>query len=450
MGDKTNRTSRSGDRYRQRLWTKLLVAFLVPTALLIGGIGWLAYRAVRVALDDQLGETLVAMARMTATQVSQGWTVALQPGDEGSRTYHNIKKKLAQLQMAAGVTSIYVFDRQRHALADSGSRFAIGEELGTLSADRAELESVFAGAERASVLFVGNDGRFYKSGFAPVRVGTDIVAAVGVDGSAEFFGPLLLLGQTLGLMGIVALALLVLVSLLVSRRITRPLGRLARAASAIGGGELERAVPVETRDEIGVLAHTLNEMRQSLRERDQRLQLMLSGIAHEVRNPLAGMALFVGLLREELADRPAALAQLARIGTELDCLNAMVIDFLDFARNRPIEWSSLDPRQELARLQELCHAELGTAQITLDVDIPPDVVSVRWDREKMHRALLNLVRNAIQASATQARIVLSRIRALAFQPTSRHWSSSPFSPPVKKAAVLGWRWCARLSRLMGD
>jgi signal transduction histidine kinase len=407
MADRFDRSTTSTDGYRRRLWTKLLVAFLVPTAVVIGAIGWLAYRAVRGALDDQLGETLVAIARITATQLGQSWTVALQPGDEGSRTYNNIKKKLEQFQTAAAVKSIYVFDRQKRALADSNSRFAIGEQLAALSADSAELESVFAGAETASVLFLGNDGRLYKTGFAPVRVGEEVVAAVGVDGSAAFFGPLLTLGQTLGLMSLGALVLVVLVSLLVSRRITRPLGRLARAAQAIGGGELERKIPVETEDEIGVLAHTLNEMRQSIRERDRQSQLMLSGIAHEVRNPLGGMALFVGLLREELADRPAALSKLARIGAELDCLNTMVNDFLDFARKRPIEWSILDPRQELARLHDLCHAELEAAQVTLDIDIPETVVNVRWDREKMHRALLNLVRNAMQASPAQARIVLS-------------------------------------------
>src|SRR6185436_6742766 len=96
-----------------------------------------------------------------------------------------------------------------------------------------------------------------------------------------------------------------------ARQVTRPLARLATAAERIGRGELATGVPVETRDEVGWLAARLDDMRAALRARDERLQLMLAGIAHEVRNPLGGLELYAGLLREGLAHEPERLAELS-------------------------------------------------------------------------------------------------------------------------------------------
>ena len=389
-------TSPSG--FRSRLWIKLLLAYLVPVALILTGIGYLAYRAARVTMENQLGDALISVARTAVDLAGKPRALHLAPGDEQTRTYANLKEKLQNLQAAARVESIYLFDKNGRALVDSQGMFAIGESIMKLAADSAELREVFGGADRSSVLFADDRGRLYKTGFAPVRLEGQVAAAVGVDGSARFFGPLSSLGRILLLVGVVALVLVVAVTLFVSRLITRPLDRLAQSARRIGRGELDREIEVETSDEIGVLAHTLNETRKSIHERDRHLQMMLSGIAHEVRNPLGGMALFAGLLKEELGDHPTGLKHLEKISTELDYLSRVVNDFLDFARERPLELEEMDPRTEFEQVEHLSASELQKAQVGLKSEVVPEVQQVQWDRERMRRALLNLVRNAIQAS----------------------------------------------------
>jgi signal transduction histidine kinase len=390
--------SASPSGFRGRLWIKLLLAYLVPVALILTGIGYLAYRAASVAMENQLGDTLISVARTAANLAGQPRTLNLVAGDEESRVYTTQKEKLQNLRKAAEVELIYVFDRSGRALVDSEGAFAIGEPIMKLASDTNELKEVFGGEVRSSVLFSDEQGRLYKTGFAPVSLEGRVPAAVGVDGSARFFGPLASLGRILLLVGVVALLLVVAVTLFVSRLITRPLDRLAQSARRIGRGELEREIEVETSDEIGVLAHTLNETRKSISERDRQLQMMLSGIAHEVRNPLGGMALFAGLLKEELGDHPTGLKHLEKISTELDYLSRVVNDFLDFARERPLELEEMDPRAEFEQVESLSASELQQAQVRLKTEVAPEVQQVQWDRERMRRALLNLVRNAIQAS----------------------------------------------------
>jgi signal transduction histidine kinase len=434
-----------------KLWRRLLAAFLASTVLILAGIGYLAYRAAAQAMEAQLGDSLIAVARVSAEQVGKPRALRLEPGDETSRTYNNLRERLEALRAATEVARIYLFDSAGRALVDSAGELRIGEEIVRLAADRAELHHVFAGQPRSSLLFTGRDGARYKSGFAPVRLegSPEVVAAVGVDGSARFFEPLADLGRVLGLVGGLALGLVGLISVLLARRITQPLQRLVEAARAIGRGELEGEIGVETRDEIGELAWTLNDMRRSILARDQQLQMMLAGIAHEVRNPLGGMALFVGLLREEVADRPEAQKQLERVATELGYLERVVRDFLEFARKRPPALDVVDAREELQAVATLMSAEVAQAGLSLDVAFEGDARGARWDRERVRGALLNLVRNAVQASSPGSRVTLGlraddgalalevRDQGVGIPPELRDKVFEPFFTTRQKGTGLG-------------
>ena len=90
------------------------------------------------------------------------------------------------------------------------------------------------------------------------------------------------------LAGIVAAIGVLALTAWIARRISGPITRLAQAAARLGRGDLDAPVPIETRDEIGLLAQTFDETRAALKARDERMQMMLAGIAHEVRNPLGG------------------------------------------------------------------------------------------------------------------------------------------------------------------
>ncbi|NMB75651.1 MAG: HAMP domain-containing histidine kinase [Myxococcales bacterium] len=392
--------------FRRRLWVRLLSAYLLPTAVIVAGIGFIAYRAARLSLEEQLGQELTAIARQAADLAARPWILELAPGDEGSRTFRNLQQKLKRLREVSGTSVIFLFDEKERALVDSESRVAIGQAVPWLAADRAELAAVFAGEPRASPLFWANDGLPYMTGFAPVRLDGQVRAAVGVEGSARFFAGLVELRRTLLLAAASALLLVALVTVLVSRRITGPLRRLSRAARAIGAGELHQEIVPETGDEIGLLAATLNDMRRSLEARDRQLQMMLSGIAHEVRNPLGGMELFAGLLREELADHPHAQSHLARITTELQYLARVVTDFLDFARKKPLTPEATDPRTLLEEVAALCRPAAEKAGVSLEIENRA-AGPVRWDAERIRRVILNLAQNAIQASSTGQRVVLS-------------------------------------------
>ena len=387
------------------LLPKLLVAYLLPTLGLLGAFGWLAYSEADRRLEASLGRRLIGVAQAAATQIRSEAITFLTRGDDQSRTARRMQHKLVQLQERTRVARVVVLDLKLQCKSDSHGKMRIGDRYYNAEADRHELGQVFAGKEASSVLFRGKDGQLYKTGYAPLYKGEAVVAAVGVEGSPEYFEALARLRNVLLLTGLAVAALTILIAVLVARRITRPLRDLAEEAHRIGHGDLETPIrTVAASDEVGLLAGTMNEMRQGLFERDQQMQLMLSGIAHEVRNPLGGIELFSGLLRDDLAGDPAKLEKLARIERELSYLKKVVEDFLDFARRRPLSKSSIDLRALARETVELLAGEAASHEVELLVS--GEAAPCSGDAEQLRRVLINLTKNAIQASERGGQVTL--------------------------------------------
>jgi signal transduction histidine kinase len=380
------------------LLLKLLVAFLAPSLLLFSIFGWLTYRITQQSLEESLGRRLIAVAQATASQVRPEAVRFLSVGDDANLTARRQRRKLQLLRQHTGVARILVLDRELRSRLDTDPAVLIGDRYYQAEADRLELKRVFATREPASsVLFAGEDGRWYMTGYAPLLDDRGVAAAVGVAGSAEFFSALARLRNTILITGAVVAALVMVICVLVSRRITRPLRALAAEAARIGAGKLEQPVEVHSADEVGVLAGTMNEMRQDLFERDQQLQMMLSGIAHEVRNPLGGIALFSGILRDELADDPEKLEHVERIEKELFSLKKVVGDFLDYARRAEPAMTRVGLRELAGEIVELVRKQAADREVELSLEGDAGI-RARGDPDQLRRVLLNLVRNAIQAT----------------------------------------------------
>lgn len=399
-----------------RIRDKLLLAYLLPAVLVLGAFGALAYAAMRRGLESELGNRLVSIAHAASAQVDGALVDGVRRAfeDEGdvevrrSRTYEYLRLRLATLRRSTGVRGLSVFEllppaasggaRVIRNLVEDTGQVAVGERSYAREADLVELGRVFdEGKGRASVLFRAKDGVLYKSGYAPVRLGSRVIAAVGVDGPASFFEVLDALRGNLAWAGGGLVLALGALAVFLAWRLTHPLRALSRAAEAIGAGDLSTPIRPDTRDEVGLLARTMEEMRLRIEAREGELQMMLAGIAHEVRNPLGGIELYAGLLREDVADEPKKLARVRKIERELAYLKNIVTDFLDYARKAALEPEPVAVAPWLDDLVALVTAEAEARAVSVVVQRHPDATTMFADGEKLRRALLNLIRNALQA-----------------------------------------------------
>ena len=154
---------------------KLLVAILVPALLTFAAFAGLGHIAAARALEAELGRRLASLAAVTAAQISEESVAILAEGDESSRTYRNLRRKLIEVREAAGLSRASTCSQPmaRHASTAPSYQSAVATTA-CRPPRRAELRRVFASesaqaAAVSSVLFRGRDGALYKSGFAPVR-----------------------------------------------------------------------------------------------------------------------------------------------------------------------------------------------------------------------------------------------------------------------------------------
>jgi signal transduction histidine kinase len=409
-------------RFRATILVKLLAALVVPVVALFALFAVVAYGISRDDLDAELGNRLEAIAASAATQIRDPkYLTELSEGDEREPLF---QQAVARLDAVAKNTDakLFLIDNQYATRGDSDGAIAIGTPNHRAKLDRSELEHVFQrGARARSVTFQGNEGRWYKTGYAPVRSsGPDktVLLAVGAQATASYFESLDKLRDRLLLWGAGLAAVSVIAAVLATLLITRNVRKLAVAAERIGAGDLRAPVTVRSHDELGVLGETMDRMRKQLAERDAKMQQMLAGIAHEVRNPLAGMTLFADILKDELPAPDERRSHVEKIQRELGYLERVVNDFLEYARRPRPELSTVPLHELLIEVAQMA----STPDLAVSVEGGgPDTVQA--DRAQLRRALLNLARNAVQAASSAGHSGDSAVKLSARTQGNEQWVS---------------------------
>jgi signal transduction histidine kinase len=396
---------------RLSLRSRLVALSLGASALVFAAALVLAQALTRRELEHELDARLVAVASAVAATLPADRLGMLSSGDEASRTYGHLQQRLLSMQVATHAERILVVDPQRHLLCTTAADGRVGELVPELERDRLELSGVLAGNAQASSVLFEKAKTLYKSGYAPVFDDAHhAIAIVAVDGSASFFESLHALRLELVALGLAGAVLLGLLFFGIGSAFTSPVFELVRVARAIGSGDLETPVFLGRNDELGTLAKSFERMRTALLARDRQLQMMLAGVAHEVRNPLGGMELYAGLLADDLRDRPEQLAQVTKIRRELDYLKTLVDDFLDYARNKPLQREPLQLNALLVEVSELAQPFLEPRHLSLRVKQPESAashpISFSGDAAALRRVLLNLLKNAAEASPEKGTIRL--------------------------------------------
>lgn len=208
-----------------------------------------------------------------------------------------------------------------------------------------------------------------------------------------------------------ALALSAFVGWWLSRRITRPVQQLTTAAEAVAEGRFDRAVQVHSRDEIGRLGQTFNDMTTRLQAARQMQVDFVADVSHELRTPLTSIKGTIETLREgAVNDLDVRDRFLETVETETDRLIRLVNDLLVLSRadsaalnlsRKPTDMGSLV--QALAdRSAEQAHAH----DLKIEVSIDPKAPLAWADADRIEQVLLNLMDNAIKYSRPQGTITL--------------------------------------------
>lgn len=207
--------------------------------------------------------------------------------------------------------------------------------------------------------------------------------------------------------GVAALTALTL-GVLLARTLTRPVRDLMEATRALASGQLDHQVVVRSRDELGQLAHSFNQMSADLGQALLARQQMTADLAHDLRTPLSILRGYTeGLQDGRITGTPRLYAtmhgevvHLQRLVDDLRILSLADSGALTLNRR------TVDPRALLERTALAYFVQAEQQGIALRLDAPESLPSIPVDTDRMAQVLNNLVANALRYT-TQGEIVLS-------------------------------------------
>ena len=213
--------------------------------------------------------------------------------------------------------------------------------------------------------------------------------------------------------GLLLVVVLVALSAIVGR-ITQPIGELSGAVGRVGGEDPDLEVAVATRDEVGELGRGFNAMIHRLRESQEEIDRMhqkeleradrlatigglASGIAHELRNPLAGISAAMDCIRPSLAEDDGQRELLDEVTRQIERMERLTRDLLSYSKPATPSLQSADLNEIVERSLFFLAVGKHGPNVKVEKDLDRDLPPVRVDPEQIQQVLLNVLLNAVQA-----------------------------------------------------
>src|SRR5450631_111918 len=218
--------------------------------------------------------------------------------------------------------------------------------------------------------------------------------------------------STAMLVGGAGILVAVLASLWFAARVTRPVVSLAEAARRVAAGDLGAKVEVESSDELGELAASFNRMTEDLvQQKDRTLQAervaawreLARRLAHELKNPLFPLQVTVENLMRAKQKSPEMFEEVFHEGTatllaEINNLKTIIGRFSEFSRMPQPQRQPTQVNEVVRSVLRVFHAQLQEKnQISVRTELADPLLEISADPDLLHRALQNLVLNAIDA-----------------------------------------------------
>ena len=139
------------------------------------------------------------------------------------------------------------------------------------------------------------------------------------------------------------------------------------------------------------------EERERLRDRLAALGEMAAAIAHEVKNPLAGIEVMAGILKRQLADSPDAQSILGDIIKEAKMANAIVLEVLDFVRPIRLQVENISIADAIRDAVALAEGHVPRGDVRITVECPGNLPAIQGDPHQLRQIFTNLLMNAFEA-----------------------------------------------------
>ncbi len=389
------------------LKAKIILSIAAILVVTIGAGTWINIGYQRAQMEDALQDNVLVISntvdKSLASAMLEGRSKEVQNILEAVGGYHNIQE--LKIFSANGV------------VLKSSKRGLIGRKVDA-STLKWSLDGVFKKAIKRrsegifSVLFpLENSERCTRCHGSKVKLNGILAVDVSMVQTQEKVNEL---SKTMVLWSLgITLVLAISLSLFLTHFVTDPIQELITTMERAEKG-LEVRVNVKSGDDIGRLGAAFNSLLSKLAlarrevekyhyvqmQRADRLASigeMAAGIAHEIKNPLAGIAGVIRVLNKDIPVGDEKRAVLQEVMVQVERMDKAVKNLLTFARPKEPKMVPVDVNELIEKLFNFLSSQFAKHAITTERKLAPEVPSLALDPDLIQQAFLNIALNAIQA-----------------------------------------------------
>jgi len=348
-----------------RLWFRLSVTFAVIILVTVGTIYF--FVSQRIAVEIEYYKTISAQYR--SDQIQSRLYIYYWK----ERSWEDVQSVVEDTAHVSG-THIILVAVNGTVIGDSK-----GKLLGTNYTDSSDSPlEMFLGAQFLGKVYISSDpeAELYVAPF--LRLSTSINRS-------------LLLGGSL------AIAIALLLTFVLSRRITSPIGVLAKAARRLGRGDLSQRVQLKGEGEVAALAQAFNSMAADLAHAEQLRRNLVADVAHELRTPISNIQGYLEAIRDRVM-KPNA-ATIRSLNEEAALLSRLVNELQELSLAEAGELKLVYQAENITTLIKQAvtpwQPKVAAKEISLSLDLPDNLPLVNIDWQRVNQVLHNLLENAV-------------------------------------------------------
>ena len=309
--------------------------------------------------------------------------------------------QLSQKILDAELDEAFIFHRDLTILVQVNSGADLLDPVPALVLNREGIKDLYTGETLTSHPFKSKTGEWFLWGFH--RISDEYF--LGVRENASRLARVDQLSVIFGFIGLAAIALTLVAGGILAGMLSRPVNRLVIFSRELGEGNFDTPIPDEMYGELGILRNAMDKMRTDLKKLTREKEEMMAQIAHELRNPLGGMELMTGLLRENLRKEKKNLSYVDKISSEIVKLKALVYEYLNYNRSIQVRPEWINIRLLVEEVKSLLQQPLQQKQLRLILS--GEDIRTWFDPSHLRQILMNLISNGIDASPDRGKMVIT-------------------------------------------
>lgn len=338
------------------------------------------------------------------------------------KTLETRAKQVSQLsglvmQISGQLDDVYMMrDFMRQFGVDEGQGFIITDKTGSVIASTGfrngqvtlgelEYEDLSDVLRGSTVAGEGKLGGVFRDKL--LYVATPIVTNFGVEGAVVVCSVVpYIQNMQFGVMRLFMVAVLfviiltLMVSTIISRRISKPVKEMTAVAKRIAAGDFSQRVSRDAEGELGILAASFNQMTVALGEMDEVQSSFISDVSHELRTPMTIISGFVDGVLDGTIPEEEHKKYLEIVLSEIKRLNRLVNDLLEMSRlnSGKIEYKMVpfDITENVRKAVVSFEKGIDEKHIDVSVDFEDDAMYVAGNSDSIYRVITNLMDNAVK------------------------------------------------------